>query len=389
MKTRLSHLIQDFWTVTMNPPGTRLVRYLLFASVFLSGCDAMNPLSGISGYIQPAKGTATAAPVAVYYATNRAPARDNAHDPWFGSDFAAVSYGTASVTVPAGHIVGGAQLPPFLGNNVTRTDTSMSEHPRPLGKAEFFSRIKTAAEDKGNNILLIVHGFNTLFPEAVCAAGQLDFDLSSKAVPVVFSWPSRGTAQYPYMGTYPIDENSEYDSIDALRDFLNDMHSHLAGAHIHLIAHSMGCRLVVDALRRTPAPTDKWFTNLVFAAPDVDANGFAASLASGTTLPTFAENLSVYVCEHDLALLASRELHGKTSRAGEGGKYLQPITNPAIQTIDATQVVKSPPYHAYVFDNRDVIQDLYVSIVLGKVKASDRVFLAPTSDKPNVYTLLP
>src|SRR5439155_17314335 len=80
---------------------------------------------------------------------------------------------------------------------------------------------------------------------------------------------------------------------------------------VHVIVHSMGNRLFLKAARQLeldqPAGASrKLFGHVALAAPDVDAATFAALLPS---VIRQSETATLYYCQADRALQASRTVH--------------------------------------------------------------------------------
>jgi esterase/lipase superfamily enzyme len=65
------------------------------------------------------------------------------------------------------------------------------------------------------NVFLFIHGFNTMFAEAVFRAAQLAHDSKAPGVPVLFTWASRGSAT-----AYVYDLNSATAARDGLEHTL-------------------------------------------------------------------------------------------------------------------------------------------------------------------------
>jgi esterase/lipase superfamily enzyme len=116
--------------------------------------------------------------------------------------------------------------------------------------------------------------------------------------------------------------------------------------------------LVTEHLRRldSAAAKDRPLKQVVFAAPDVDADTFRR-LASD--LCGRATRFTLYASSTDHALQASKAVHGYL-RAGESGEGL--VVVDGVDTIDATAVDTSLMGHAYYGDNRSVLSDLFCLI---------------------------
>ncbi len=100
-----------------------------------------------------------------------------------------------------------------------------------------------------------------------------------------------------------------------------------------IIAHSMGNQPVMDVLRdmRNATPEGVTISQVILAAPDVDADSFA-NLANA--IKGLAQNVTLYVAANDRALIVSRNFWG-SYRAGDVPPA-GPIVLPGIDTIDVT-----------------------------------------------------
>jgi esterase/lipase superfamily enzyme len=118
-----------------------------------------------------------------------------------------------------------------------------------------------------------VHGFNVSFDEALQRAAQLRRDLNYDSALFVFSWPSKGS-----MLRYGTDLDSAAAAANSLAEFLTAV-EHATGAEkIHLVAHSMGNRVLLPALARIandPTSTlGRHLGEIVLAAPAVPQADF-------------------------------------------------------------------------------------------------------------------
>jgi esterase/lipase superfamily enzyme len=88
--------------------------------------------------------------------------------------------------------------------------------------------------------------------------------------PILYSWPSEGS-----LARYPVDETNIEWSTPHLRTFLDQLSVTSGATTIHLIAHSMGNRAVVNALvslQEAFRDQGPHFKQVVLTAPDIDAD---------------------------------------------------------------------------------------------------------------------
>ncbi len=129
----------------------------------------------------------------------------------------------------------------------------------------------------GKNAFIFVHGYNVTFADAARRTAQMAYDLGFDGAPVFYSWPSQ--ASY---AAYKVDEtNAEWAVLD-FKNFLEQFAKQSQADSIFLIAHSMGSRVLAGALKELvledPAIRPK-FKEIIFAAPDIDADTFRRDIA--------------------------------------------------------------------------------------------------------------
>ena len=141
--------------------------------------------------------------------------------------------------------------------------------------------------------LVFVHGFNVSFSNAVRRTAQLAYDLNFDGPVFLFTWPSRGgkgaLGGLLTLRHYPYDLESADLSVQYLLDFLTGMLVKTGAKKVHLIAHSMGNRPLLEALERLklmgPAVTGFTVGEVVLASPDVEVGRFKQLIASVRALP--------------------------------------------------------------------------------------------------------
>jgi esterase/lipase superfamily enzyme len=200
------------------------------------------------------------------------------------------------------------------------------------------------------DVLVFVHGFNNLFEEALYRFAQIAHDSGAPAVPVLFTWPSRGELlQYPY------DRESTNYSRDALEQTLDLIAADPNVREITILAHSMGNWLTLESLRqmaiRRGAVGAKIGT-VVLASPDVDVDVFRTEMARlGDRRP----NLVMFVAQDDEALLASKEFWGGIPRIGAVNPQREPYkTEFARDRIAVFNLTKLPGNGDFNHDKFDI-----------------------------------
>jgi esterase/lipase superfamily enzyme len=187
------------------------------------------------------------------------------------------------------------------------------------------------------NVFLFVHGFNTMFAEAVYRGAQLAHDSKAPGVPVLFTWASRGKAT-----AYVYDLNSATAARDGLEHTLRLLFRSNA-EKVNVLAHSMGNWVTVEAFRQIKIsgdlpPANKIGT-ILLAAPDIDIDVFKSELRRfGKPQKPFYVVLS----RDDRALFLSRTIAGGVTRVGDSSDVAD-LTALGATVIDLTDVKGNDP----------------------------------------------
>jgi esterase/lipase superfamily enzyme len=118
----------------------------------------------------------------------------------------------------------------------------------------------------------------------------------------------------------------------------------------------------------------------------MDAAEFASRM-SDDGLTGLAARTTLYAGYNDRALEFSERIHGRTyPRAGRAGKSI--VVAPGIDTIDVSLNDASLTGHSYYGDNRAVIQDLFMLLILGAAPEQRNLFHA-TKDGLRYWLIRP
>ena len=220
------------------------------------------------------------------------------------------------------------------------------------GYDQFYTQVRdVVGHSTRKEAFVFVHGFNVTFESAVYRTAQIAYDLAFDGAPILYSWPSVGTAT-----GYPVDANNSEWTIDRLHWFLEDVAARSGANYIHVIAHSRGNWPLMNALRtiatesRTQPPPR--FSQIVLTAPDVDADNFRLLAQAFSAL---GERTTLYASAHDEALTLSRKYQGY-QRAGDVTPQI--VTVNGVDSIDVSDVDTSLLGHSYYGDNGSVVSDI-------------------------------
>ncbi|NBS03077.1 MAG: alpha/beta hydrolase [Rhizobiales bacterium] len=137
----------------------------------------------------------------------------------------------------------------------------------------------------------------------------------------------------------------------------------------------MGSEVISKALSLVAqSDTIPKFTQVVFAAPDVDARIFRREIFP--KLESRAARISLYASDDDEALRASRSLNG-VWRLGLGGDSITVIKG--MDTIDASRVKADVLGHT-LFGNQTFLADLAALLGDGRAPAERRLLAVRRGD---------
>lgn len=330
----------------------RIVSASLALATVLAAC-AGTP----KGVLLPvAAGTAGTTSVDMLVATTRhkAPAGE-----MFSGERGEAKPSFANITVsipPAGaRQVGEVQWPRAVpGNPETDFVTLKADPLDQAGALKWFNRaVKTKP---GRRVLVFIHGFNNRFEDAVFRFAQIVHDSGTPIVPILFTWPSRGS-----LFAYGYDRESTNYSRDSLESLLAYLAKDPAVGEISILAHSMGNWVTIEALRQmairngTIAPKIR---NVMLAAPDVDVDVFRSQFSQfGKNRPNF----TLFVSQDDRALAVSRRVWGSTARLGaidpEQEPYRTQLAQEKITVLDLTKLSTGDSLnHAKFAESPQVVQ---------------------------------
>lgn len=292
-----------------------------------------------------------------------------------------LNYGMAGACVPGDHRIG-EDLAEKADASCAALKDGASGAPgagetRGLDHDAFFGELDKRLEGmEPREILVFVHGYNFRFEEAVRWAGQLKADLDFVGPVILYSWPSlASTLKY-----VPDATNAEWSTVH-LEGFLEELAARAPGSAIHLLGYSLGGSALLEALERIrkrheEAPV-RLFAEIVFAAPDVDADVFRQAAPSAAQL---GRRVTLYVSANDRVLGASARLH-EYPRAGDSEYEI--VSANGVDTIDATEARTDRWHHNYFIRSREVLGDLHG--VLDGLSADERFGLRRAAAKSGVY----
>ena len=301
------------------------------------------------------------ATVRVFYGTDRAPTGKAKASNYYGNKRGELEVGYLDVSIPESHKYGELETSSrwsvfanSMGDEELKRKYILLLNVAALEQESFNEQLQQHVESSpSNDILLFVHGYNSSFEDAARRAAQLAYDLDFDGTPMMYSWPSQASTM-----SYTVDEAVVRLSGRRMARFLREIVEESGADRIHLIAHSMGNRALVEALERLAAEqqgeaSEPMFGQIVFTAPDVDRDFFIEAVQG---LQGSAERITLYASENDLALRSSAILHG-APRAGLAGKSI--VSAAGIDTIDMSDIDADLLGHGYFAADEGAIFDLF------------------------------
>ncbi len=292
--------------------------------------------------------------IRVWYGTNRALVDEKNPELGFAntreSDASRLHLGSVICYVPRN------REPGSVGSNwLVRTMTGVDDRIK-LEKIfleqpdMFFRQMRNRlllADPGQRDVVVYVHGYKNSFESAAIRAAQLAVDLNVPGLTAFYSWPSRDA-----VSEYNADEAAVETAEKHLVVFLTRIAKETGAARVHIIAHSMGNRLVTRVVQRlSQSEPGLKFGQIILAAPDIDTQVFADLAAA---YPKLSERTTLYVSRRDRALEASSWTHS-FPRAGYG----PPISVlPGIDTVEVTNIDVSALGHGYVAEQEHVLFDI-------------------------------
>lgn len=257
--------------------------------------------------------------VPILVATTRQPVPNDPGAMFSGDRASTISYAAVTVSVPPDQrrTIGHVQWPSSTPGDPQREFVTVAANY--IDKGEFNSAIANATKGGRRRVLVFVHGFNNRFDEAVFRFAQIVHDSKSQAIPVLFTWPSRGEVA---LRAYTYDRESANYSRDALEQLLDALSRDSNVSEINVVAHSMGNWLTLEALRARSIQkahatgrghADK-LKNVLLVAPDVDVDVFRSQLQR---MGPHKPRLALFVSRDDNALDLSKVIWGGISRLGD------------------------------------------------------------------------
>lgn len=286
---------------------------ILLASLIIALVSPLGACANVKGVLVPVSGTVSgSSQVDMLVATTRK--RVDPTEMFSGDRGPALDFANITVSIPpaSARQVGEVQWPRQVpGNPATEFVTLKADMIERAQALSWFRRTLRSVPKR--QVMVFIHGFNNRFDDAVFRFAQIVHDSDAPVVPILFTWPSRGSVL-----AYGYDRESTAYSRNALENLLNAISRDPAVGEISILAHSMGNSLALETLRQMAIRDGRVapkIRNVLLAAPDVDvdlAREAITDMGPKASRPSF----TLFVSQDDRALAVSRRVWGSTARLG-------------------------------------------------------------------------
>lgn len=308
------------------------------------------------------------------------------HIPTHGSSASdELVYGTCEVSIPKNHRKGEIELPDEIFVVPIERESAdrhfVVQPAQTKDRQMFLDDLKQSAGT--GEAFVFLHGYNNDFNEAVRRTAQLFYDMEFPGAPILYRWPSTGTIR-----GYASDEESAVLSTPKFKRLVAMLNADSGLTKIHLVAHSMGNRILVGALKELSAEgllegDACRIDHVVLNAPDVNARDFVDNIAPKILgrKPRF----TLYASKNDGPLKLSYEVH-QYRRLGDPTGGI--VSMAGMESIDVSFLETDGHTHDYFAAIRTVVSDIHQLIVQGISPPEKRFGIEKFSD-PLHWRFLP
>lgn len=278
----------------------------------------------------------------VFYGTHRAATGSRDPNLAYGIERGELRYGEVQVSVPNARAPGSIPRPLFAigeSNSLHIVLRRVNEFEGENGFDGALSASLGVGDEMGqDDVFVFIHGHAVSFAQAARQTAQLAVDLDMRNGATFFAWPTGDS-----VAAYQASQNNVRSAALRLERFLSEVLEESNGSDVHVIAHSMGNRVLLQALERMSASSDEApiFDQIIWASPDVDAELFAELIGEVRPL---ASGMTAYTSSRDRALNTSMRLAGGELRAGQSAPL--PAIAEVITAVDTSELSTGPLGHS-------------------------------------------
>ena len=297
-----------------------------------------------------------------------------------------VHHSMITVSVPPNHQPGIIETPTFGKPSPSRHFALTGA--RALSTERFAEDIATHLSGRvGSNrdVLIYVHGFNTSLEEARFRLAQIVADGRFGGVPVLFTWPSQSN-----LLSYVSAKERATASRDPLGQLLRDVAATPGIGRVHILAHSMGGWLTMEALRENAIAGQGTLGGklgeVMLAAPDIDLAVFRQQVARVGG----GANISIFSSRDDKALSLSSRIAGDRTRLGavnpQDPKDRAALEGLGVKVYDISSFSSGFIGHGAYADSADVIRRIGAQLAEPRKEDATEVAVIRVPDEPSSAT---
>lgn len=353
--------------MTAHPAKRRVWLAALLAAA-LAGCAGE-----VRGVLQPVPASAPGtSKVTMLVATTRSPDADEGV--LFSGERGRPAFAEITVSLPPEQArrVGEVQWPSRLPGN-PETDFVTLRVDRLDRNAALARLHSAAAKIPKRRVMVFVHGFNNRFEDAVYRFAQIIHDSRAEVVPVLFTWPSRGSIL-----AYGYDRESNNYSRTALENLFQALARDPAVGEVSVLAHSMGNWVTLEALRQMSIRNGSIppkIANVMLAAPDVDVDVFRSQIMD---MQGRRPRFTLFSSQDDRALAVSRLVWGSTTRLGAVDPDIEPyhsqLETAGITVLNLTKLRSGDRLnHGKFAESPEVVKLIGTRLVAGQPITDSRI----------------
>lgn len=343
----------------------------ILSSVVVSGC-ASRPTGVLSPVADTSPGVSK---VKMLVATTRGRATKPG-EMLSGERGLTPAFAEIAVSIPPENVrkVGEVAWPRKLPSNPATDFATLRAEEVTQAEAESWLK-NSVAKSQDGSVLVFIHGFNNRFEDSVYRFAQIVHDSGANSVPVLVTWPSRGS-----LLAYGYDRESTNYTRNALENLFQYLARNPDVKEVSVLAHSMGNWLALESLRQMAIRNSGLppkFKNVMLAAPDVDVDVFRSQIADmGNQRPQF----TLFVSRDDRALAVSRRVWGNVARLGsidpEQEPYRTELAANSISVIDLTEIKTGDDLHHGKFaESPQIVQLIGTRLSDGQALTDNRLGL--------------
>ncbi|MFK7777289.1 MAG: alpha/beta hydrolase, partial [Gimesia sp.] len=199
--------------------------------------------------------------VRVFYGTDRNLTGSAKPKKFFGAERSHLSLGFCDVSIPKNHKSGKLESPKFWKLEFRENPDKhiVLKTVEPASGKDFLSSLQQTIHDSieveqtpegevsiGGEAFIFIHGYNNSFEDAARRTAQIAHDLKFKGAPLMYSWPSKSKGT---LRAYKEDGRTAQWCDENVTLFIESIARQSGARKIHLIAHSMGNRVLSRALK--------------------------------------------------------------------------------------------------------------------------------------------